>query len=325
MSLSDEPAAAQRQVRLQVENLCRRFGDRQVVNDLSFEVGAGEIFGLLGPNGAGKSTTMMMITGLLAADSGSVFLNGTQVTADAIAVRQQLGFVPQDLAIYGELTAEENLRFFGRLYRIPAEELGGRVLEALEFVGLADRRGDEAGTFSGGMKRRLNFAAAILHRPALLVLDEPTVGVDPQSRSHLLECIRRLQEAGTSVIYASHYMEEVQAICSRAAIVDHGRMLVCGTVPELLSAIPAEIRVHIKGGPVDGLLNECRLLGQIQQGDMIYTLTLSRGESAADLNNELRHLLAVAHAEQREVVSIRTLEPNLERLFLSLTGTSLRD
>ncbi len=325
MSLSDSPGNGQSRTRLRVRNLCRSFGARQVVSDLSFDVATGEIFGLLGPNGAGKSTTMMMITGLLSADSGSVLLNGVPVTSDAVSVRQQLGFVPQDLAIYSELSAEENLRFFGRLYRIPADQLGSRITEALEFVGLAERRRDEAGTFSGGMKRRLNFAAAILHRPALLILDEPTVGVDPQSRSHLLECIRRLQESGTSVIYASHYMEEVQAICSRAAIVDHGRMLVCGTIPELLSAIPAEISVRIKGGPMGGVSADLGAAEQIQGGDTIYSLKLNSGETTTQLNNELRNLLGTAHDEQREVVSIRTLEPNLERLFLSLTGVSLRD
>lgn len=312
-------------VLLEVRNLSRAFGERAVVQDLSLDIHHGEIFGLLGPNGAGKSTTMSMITGLLSADSGSVSIDGVPVTPDAIAVRKRLGFVPQDLAIYPDLSASENLAFFGRLYRIPADQLRDRISEALELTGLSDRSNDEAGTFSGGMKRRLNFAAAILHRPALLILDEPTVGVDPQSRSHLLDCVRHLQSAGTAVIYASHYMEEVQAICSRVAIIDHGQLLVCGTTDELLAAIPGEVCVRISGHPLTGLESEDGVTIRTDGETTVYSILMRSELTGGDVNRSVTRLLNAANDQAADVVSIRTLEPNLERLFLNLTGTSLRD
>ena len=312
-------------VLLEVRNLSRAFGERAVVQDLSLDIHHGEIFGLLGPNGAGKSTTMSMITGLLSADSGSVSIDGISVTPDAIAVRKRLGFVPQDLAIYPDLSASENLAFFGRLYRIPADQLRDRISEALELTGLSDRSNDEAGTFSGGMKRRLNFAAAILHRPALLILDEPTVGVDPQSRSHLLDCVRHLQSAGTAVIYASHYMEEVQAICSRVAIIDHGKLLVCGTMNELLAAIPGEVCVRISGHPLADLESKDGVAIRTEGETTVYSILMGSELAGEDVNRSVTRLLNAANDQAADVLSIRTLEPNLERLFLNLTGTSLRD
>ena len=215
---------------LEVDNLVKKYGDLTAVDRLSFDVEPGEAFGLLGPNGAGKSTTMMMICGLLAADSGEIRLEGRRLDRTRPESRQRMGVVPQDLALYPDLTARENLMFFASLYHLSGSQLRKKVDEALERVGLTARADDFAETFSGGMKRRLNFAAAVMHDPVLLILDEPTVGVDPQSRAHLIECIRSLQRSGTAIIYASHYMEEVQIVCTRAAIVDHGRLLACDTI-----------------------------------------------------------------------------------------------
>lgn len=230
---------------LEVKQLSRSFGSLKAVDNLSFEVERGEAFGLLGPNGAGKSTTMMMICGVLAADSGEIRIGGQVLDGRRPASRSRMGVVPQDLAIYPDLSARENLLFFGRLYHLSGRELQRRVDEVLDQVGLLGRAADHAQTFSGGMKRRLNFAAAILHAPILLILDEPTVGVDPQSRSHLMDCIRQLQQAGTAIIYASHYMEEVQMLCSRAAIIDHGQLQACDRIPRLLQQIPLEVEVRL--------------------------------------------------------------------------------
>ena len=230
---------------LDIDHLSKSFGSLKAVDDLSFSVEAGEAFGLLGPNGAGKSTTMMMICGLLQPDGGEVRLEGHPLDRRQPASRLRLGVVPQDLAIYPDLTARENLMFFSGLYQLAGAERLRKVDEALERVGLTARANDLANTFSGGMKRRLNFAAAVMHDPVLLILDEPTVGVDPQSRAHLIDCIRDLQKKGTAIIYASHYMEEVQAVCSRAAIVDHGRLLACGEIPTLLQEIPFEIELRL--------------------------------------------------------------------------------
>ena len=313
---------------LEVQSLQKTYGERRVVDDISFGVQAGEAFGLLGPNGAGKSTTMMMIAGVLDSDSGKVLLDGKVMRRQDPESRGQLGVVPQDLAIYPDLTARENLTFFAKLYRLTGGLLRERVDEALDRVGLTARADDLAATFSGGMKRRLNFAAAIMHRPRLLILDEPTVGVDPQSRAHLLECVRNLQQSGTAVIYASHYMEEVEAVCSRAAIVDHGKMLACDAIDRLLLQIPFEVELRLNQPTVPGNLE----FGQnvhAENGengsDALLRVQTSETFSESALHTEVTAILKMLADHSVTVRSIRTLEPNLERLFLQLTGSSLRD
>ncbi|HLU31839.1 MAG TPA: ABC transporter ATP-binding protein, partial [Acidimicrobiia bacterium] len=198
-----------------VNGLVRRFGDLVAVDDVSFQVASGETYGLLGPNGAGKTTTISMIAGLLQPDNGTVEILGRKMTAGALEVRATVGLVPQDLAIYPDLTGEENLRFFGRLYDMNGSDLATRIDEVLETVGLADRRGDKTSEYSGGMKRRLNIAIGLLHRPQFLILDEPTVGVDPQSRNSILEAVEALSREGMSVLYTTHYMEEAERLCDR--------------------------------------------------------------------------------------------------------------
>jgi ABC-2 type transport system ATP-binding protein len=222
---------------LQARQLIKRFGSRTVVDDVSFAIDRGETYGLLGPNGAGKTTTISMVCGLLTRDCGEVRVDGHDLDREPMAVRRALGYVPQDLAIYPDLTARENLRFFGRLQSLAGTELASRVDEVLELVGLADRADDAADEFSGGMKRRLNIGIGLLHRPRLLILDEPTVGVDPQSRNAILDAVHALGGSGIGVLYTTHYMEEAERLCDRIGIIDQGRLQAEGTRRELVSIV----------------------------------------------------------------------------------------
>lgn len=311
---------------LEVDSLVKKYGDLTAVDGLSFNVEPGDAFGLLGPNGAGKSTTMMIICGLLAADSGEVRLEGRRLDRLRPKSRQRMGVVPQDLAVYPDLTARENLMFFGSLYHLAGSLLRRKVDEALEQVGLSGRADDFAETFSGGMKRRLNFAAAVLHDPILLILDEPTVGVDPQSRVHLIECIRTLQKNGTAIIYASHYMEEVQVVCTRAAIVDHGRLLACDSIPTLLKQIPFEVELRLGESKVpEGLLLGSSARIERDGDEAVVRFSMQNQACETALNGDVTNILTTLERHAVSVRSIRTNEPNLERLFLKLTGHGLRD
>jgi ABC-2 type transport system ATP-binding protein len=216
-----------------VQSLTKRFGDRTAVGGISFGIERGEIFGLLGPNGAGKSTTVNMLSTYLPPDAGEIWIGGLPVSA-GMEVKRLVGYVPQELALYEDLTAAENLDFFARMYDLPRYERRERVHEVMDAVGLADRAGDAVRTFSGGMKRRLNLALGIVHRPAFLMLDEPTAGVDPQSREKIFDIIRSLQARGTTLLYTTHYMEEAEHLCNRIAIMDNGQIIAAGTLEELL-------------------------------------------------------------------------------------------
>ena len=234
--------------------------------------------------------------------------------------------MPQDLALYPDLTARENLMFFASLYHLSGSQLRKKVDEALERVGLTARADDFAETFSGGMKRRLNFAAAVMHDPVLLILDEPTVGVDPQSRAHLIECIRSLQRSGTAIIYASHYMEEVQIVCTRAAIVDHGRLLACDTISQLLKQIPFEVELRLGQSKVPQGMSLGTSARVEQDGDeAVVRFSMQDQSCETALNRDVTNILTTLERHSVSVRSIRTHEPNLERLFLKLTGQRLRD
>ncbi|HEY1192506.1 MAG TPA: ABC transporter ATP-binding protein [Gemmata sp.] len=233
---------------LELANLRKRYGALTALDGVSLTVGAGEVLGLLGPNGAGKTTLLSVAAGLTRADSGSVALFGKPFTRDSRALRHLVGIGTQDLSIYPDLTARENLRFFGKLYGLRGRALESRVGAVLGAVGLTERGNDRAGTFSGGMKRRLNLAVAVVHAPKLLFLDEPTTGVDPQSRNHIFEQVKALNAAGLTVIYTSHYMEEVQTLCNRIAILDSGALRASDTLPNLLKRLDATIRVVVSGG-----------------------------------------------------------------------------
>lgn len=280
---------------LHLVHVLKRYGALCAVDDLSLSIRPGEIFGLLGPNGAGKSTTVNMICGLLAPDSGEIRFNGEGAPSDA-AIRRRIGVAPQELAIYPELSADENVRVFARLYGVRGAALAEAATAALQTVGLIDRRRERARTFSGGMKRRLNLAIAIVHRPELLILDEPTVGVDPQSRNAILENVLELRRAGCTVIYTTHYMEEAQRICDRIAIIDRGRLLALGTVDELL-------RAH--GG-------RSRLIAGADGGERVV--------ETDDPLAELARLQAAGSLRE-----FRVERPDLESVFLHLTGRTLRD
>ncbi len=306
---------------LEVRHLKKSYGSHLAVADVSFDVHAGEVLGLLGPNGAGKSTTMMMIAGALRPDAGEVLLDGTAFDPRNATHRRDLGVVPQDLAIYPELNAWENLRFFGRLYGLRGKVLEERCDQVLSQVGLHDAAHRAAREYSGGMKRRLNFGVALLHMPKLLILDEPTVGVDPQSRNHLMDCVRQVADDGVAVIYASHYMEEVQTLCRRVAIIDHGRMLAFDKIETLLQGMSADIHVALGAGSINGDLAGLATLTHDESGHQTAVIAGDRPDRAIMLREVLQRLERAGVAVER----IETQTSNLERLFLQLTGKRLRD
>ena len=329
-----EPAAPV----LELTRLRKAFGDLVAVADVSLAVRPGEIVGLLGPNGAGKSTTMMIACGVLEADAGQVRLTGAPLTPRRRDLRAKLGVVPQDLAVYPELTARQNLAFFGRLYGLRGADLDGRIADALDRTGLTGRADDRAQHYSGGMKRRLNFGCALLHSPAVMILDEPTVGVDPQSRGHLLRAVRDLAAAGTAVIYASHYMEEVEEVCDRVAVIDAGRVLAAGTLEDLLGRLDSVLRLRV--APPAGLADPNALLparfaalfdaAPGPNGTVEFALPRSRlsAEAGSPGETTLSGVLAPTLEHVRDaggrLEAVHTDEPNLERLFLQLTGNRLR-
>ena len=295
---------------IEVHGLRKRYGDLHAVDDISFEIRAGEAFGLLGPNGAGKTTTIHMIAGALRPDSGTVTIDGRTDPTRA-DLRRLLGVAPQALAIYEELTGEENLAFFGRLYGLSGARLRERVDWALEFSGLTDRRGDRAGRYSGGMQRRLNLACALVHDPRILICDEPTVGVDPQSRNHIFERIEQLRESGCTLIYTTHYMEEAQKLCDRVAIVDHGKLLALDRVDALISA-------HGGSSIIEAELTELPADATSLGG------TLDDHRLRIETDRPLDQVVALA-SKGVDVAELRIDRPDLERVFLHLTGRSLRD
>ncbi|HET9444189.1 MAG TPA: ABC transporter ATP-binding protein [Acidimicrobiales bacterium] len=308
---------------LRCEHLTRRFGDRVAVDDVSFTIAPGETYGLLGPNGAGKTTTIRMVCGLLHRDAGEITVAGRPQSERATDAKALVGYVPQDVALYPDLTAEENLRFFGRLYRLRGRALAGRVAEVLELVGLADRGGDRVESFSGGMRRRLNIAAGLLHHPTLLVLDEPTVGVDPQSRHAILESVQAFGAGGMAVLYTTHYMEEAQRLCDRIAIMDRGRLVAEGTHRELVSMVAEHDRIELGAtGDLD------RLRGAVAAVRGIEDVTVADGVVhvlAHDARRLLPSVLEVAADSGVDVNSVEVVEPDLEAVFLHLTGTALRE
>ena len=305
------PATLPSAAALHLDDVSKSFGSLCAVDQLSLTIQQGETFGLLGPNGAGKSTTISMIVGLLPPDVGTVsILSGTPGSPTLPQVRRHLGLAPQALSLYEELTALDNLRFFGKLYGLHGERLQQRVEWCLDFSKLRERQHDRVGTFSGGMQRRLNLAVALIHEPHLVLLDEPTVGVDPQSRNHVFDCIEQLKSAGLTIIYTTHYMEEAQRLCDRVGIIDGGRMLACDTVPEL-------IRQHAAASTVRATLGEVppsvSLPGEVIEGQWQF--------DAVDPMPIVTQL-----AQQGvEFATLTLTQPTLESVFLKLTGRSLRD
>jgi ABC-2 type transport system ATP-binding protein len=279
---------------LRLSHLRKSFGSNVAVDDLSIELRRGEIFGLLGPNGAGKTTTLHMTVGLLTPDAGLVEMEGGRPTDPAI--RARIGVAPQSLALYDDLSALENLDFFGRIHHLTGSLLRDRVAWCLEFAGLTDRRKDRVKTYSGGMKRRLNLAVAMVHDPPLLLLDEPTVGVDPQSRNLIFERILDLKKLGRTVVYTTHYMEEAQRLCDRVGIMDRGQLLALDTVDRLIAA---------------------------HGGRSVVTVERADGETRVETDDPVAELMRLRH--QDGMLRFRVDSPDLERVFLNLTGRHLRD
>lgn len=308
---------------LEVQGLTKRFGERTAVDDVSFTIKPGESYGLLGPNGAGKTTTISMICGLLKKDGGSVTVAGQPLDQKSTSAKRAVGYVPQDIALYGDLSARENLNFWGKLYGLSGRSLKARVDAVIETIGLTDRANDRVSKYSGGMKRRLNIGAGLLHEPKLLVLDEPTVGVDPQSRNAILENVESLKAQGLSVLYTTHYMEEAERLCDRVGIIDEGKLIAEGTRRELITSVGEQDRIHLSaGGDLDAFATEIRKLDGVKevtpQENGIEILS-------GDGRGMLPRLIEAASQVGCDVTSVEVFEPDLEAVFLHLTGKALRD
>ena len=314
---------------LEVNHLDKSFASHKAVDEVSFQMQAGEILGLLGPNGAGKSTTIQMLAGLVEPDSGSVVLNGKVLNSRGGTDRVELGVVPQDISVYPQLTTRENLKFFGGLYGLRDLELSKRIDEILERVGLKERADDQVQHYSGGMKRRLNFGIGLLHRPKLLILDEPTVGVDPQSRSHILEAVRELGKNGVAILYVSHYMEEVQELCQRVAVMDRGKLLVCDRLETMLSPLPRRMNLSIPRleNSMETSLTDYPGVSSTMCDEQTSTITVD-GEmlqSAEQFAEAVSFVFGLLSQNNVTIRLIEAEEPDLENLFMQLTGHSLRD
>ncbi len=311
---------------LATTRLGKNYGDLVAVDSLDLEVESGEIFGLLGPNGAGKTTTISMICGVITPSRGTVTISGHDIRKDAFAARREIGLVPQDLALYEDITARQNLAFFGKLYGLSGALLDERIDWALDVAGLEDRGRDVVTKFSGGMKRRLNMAAGLLHKPRLLVLDEPTVGVDPQSRNYIFDTVRSLQaECEMTVIYTSHYMEEVQSLCERVAIMDHGKLIALDRIDDMISAHGGgSIEIEFAkpaSAKMEALVAE--VVGDPTNDDQ--GAALDGNKLRVTARDKLGALISAMEKAGVEVASIHTLEADLETVFLTLTGHRLRD
>jgi ABC-2 type transport system ATP-binding protein len=308
---------------LAARDLRKRYGAIEAVKGVSFAIREGETYGLLGPNGAGKTTTISMVCGLLARDAGEVTVDGRPIDPGAVAAKAGIGYVPQELAIYPDLSGRENLQFFGRLYGLGGKVLKARVEEVLELIGLTERGGDRTDRYSGGMQRRLNIGIGLLHAPRLLLLDEPTVGVDPQSRNAILESIAALGRQGMAILYTTHYMEEAERLCDRIAIIDGGEIRAEGTQKELVALIGRreQVRLSLTGD----VIAAARAAGLVRgvasaaaKGDLLEVLS-------ADAGRVLPRLLEAVEGAGAHVRGVELVQPDLEAVFLHLTGRALRD
>lgn len=304
---------------LSFQSVTKRYGNLLAVDNLTLDVAAGECFGLLGPNGAGKSTTMALAAGLRTADAGEIRIGGKPFSDADLQVRHQFGLVPQAVALYSDLTAEQNLRIFGELYGLRGRELASRLDEVLDATQLNDRRRDQVKTFSGGMQRRLNLAASLLHRPKLLLCDEPTVGVDPQSRNAIFDHLRKLNREGTTIIYSTHYMEEAERLCSRIGVIDHGKILAVGTLDVLLKQLPFEEEIAFPANPDTAPL----AVQLVTQGEITTLDGVHRFRP--HLGFPLSHFYSLIEKLGLPARLFTTQRPTLEALFLLLTGRTLRD
>ncbi|PDZ12400.1 export ABC transporter ATP-binding protein [Bacillus pseudomycoides] len=309
---------------LVVDHITKSFGKKEVVKNVSFEVKKGETFGLLGPNGAGKSTTISMICGLIPYDGGDIKVGGKSVKEYPLDAKRKIGIVPQDIALYPTLSAKENVIFWGKMYGLSGAIAKKRADEVLAYVGLQDRAKDKIETFSGGMKRRINIGAALMHEPELLIMDEPTVGIDPQSRNHILETVKGLNEKGMTVIYTSHYMEEVEYLCERIAIVDYGKVIALGTKTELCNRLADGFMVKLQLN-----LYSQELLQKVKEIPTVERIIIDEDTNTLDIGlktgEAVGTVVSIVVENHVQILKLEVQEPNLEALFLQLTGRSLRD
>ena len=312
-----------RYIVIEVRHISKSYGRIRALTDVSFRLREGEIFGLLGPNGAGKSTTIHILNTLLRPDSGEVLFDGRPLYADIQGAKMKMGVVPQEIALYEKLSGMENLLFWGRLYRIPDRQLHSKATEILGMLGLSERARDPVSGYSGGMKRRVNIACSLLHDPQLLLMDEPTVGVDPQSRNHIFEVIEALHAAGKTIIYTTHYMEEAERLCERIGIIDHGRIVAIGTLAELreISGITDILRIRLAPLPHEVLQKIAGKLKAMRVDEPHFEMEIE----CHDIGHEVPGIIAAIQQSGGEIESLESERANLEAIFLKLTGKALRD
>ena len=308
---------------IEIDKLVKKFDDFVAIDNISLSIDEGEIYGLIGPTGAGKSTTISTICGLIRPSSGDIKIMGTSIKKHDVNIKRKIGLVPQKIAIYEDFTAKENISFFGELYGLRGRELKEAVERALEFVGLKEVKNKKAKEYSGGMLRRLNIACAIVHNPKIIIMDEPTVGIDAQSRNHILDSIKKLNEEGTTIIYTSHYMEEVESICTQIAIIDHGKVIVEGTKDELKSIVDDKKTLSLTLNSYEEInieeIKSIKGVLSVYQDDNLVTINTSKNVNNLDkiINYFTRNEISIGDIGYREVT--------LETVFLTLTGRSLRE
>lgn len=308
---------------LEIKNISKSFKDLKAVEDLSFSIEDREIFGLLGPNGAGKSTTISMISALIKPDKGDIFYKDKTILENPKLLEKELGLVPQDIALYPTLSGYNNLKFWGHVYGLRGKVLTKRIEEIGELIGLTDRLKDRVDKYSGGMKRRLNIGVALIHKPKLLIMDEPTVGIDPQSRNHILNTVKNLNKEGMTIIYTSHYMEEVEELCDRICIMDKGKLLAQGSKEELIKLVNGKEKMDVLLSNLDqNLIEKIRTLANV---DEITTKENSLTIISEHAENIMGDLIQVIKNTDYRILSMDVKKPTLETVFLHLTGRALRD